>query len=125
MAHVEFPKGIQGVSGTLSSRKYKDIDGNIVTRKVIVTCSKTTGKQRIYLREYKGRSTMPSPKELAIRERFAQAAAFYSALTDADKERYYRLWRKDNLKYNGKKYATLRGYVVARFYANDTLTNKD
>lgn len=125
MAHVEFPKGIQGVSGTLSSRKYKDADGNIVTRKVIVTCSKTTGKQRIYLREYRGRSTMPSPKELAIRERFAQAAAFYSALTEDDKERYYRLWRKDNLKYNGKKYATLRGYIVARFYANDTLTNKD
>ena len=125
MAHVEFPKGIQGVSGTLSSRKYKDADGNIVTHKVIVTCSKTTGKQRIYLREYRGRSTMPSPKELAIRERFAQAAAFYSSLTDADKERYHRLWRKDNLKYNGKKYATLRGYIVARFYANDTLTNKD
>ena len=84
-------------------------------RKVIVTCSKS-GKQRLYLRDYKTRTTPATDNELKARSKFAEAALFYSNLTDEQKEAYSLQWRKNKYRLNGKKYGTLRGYIVALFY---------
>ena len=111
MANVEFPDFMKGVSGTLRSIKFSDG----TKRKIIVTCSKS-GKQRMYLRDYKPRTSKVSENEIAARGKFAQAAQFYCNLTKEQKEAYSRQWRKNKYKLNGKKYATLRGYIVASFY---------
>ena len=124
MASCEFPKAFGKVRGTLSEARKQDIKGRWYTEKLVAYVT-PSGKQKIRIQKYYDRPGTISDKELGLRKRFSDAARFYSALTEADKERYYRLWRKDNLKYNGKKYATLRGYVVARFYACDIIeTNK-
>ena len=102
---------MEGVSGTL--RTIKIADG--IKRKVIVTCSKT-GKQRLYLRDYKTRTAPVTDKELKARGKFAEAAQFYRNLTEEQKEAYSKQWRKNKYRLNGKKYGTLRGYIVALFY---------
>lgn len=124
MASCEFPKAFGKVRGTLSEARKQDIKGRWYTEKLVAYVT-PSGKQKIRIQKYYDRPGAVSDKELGLRKRFSDAARFYSALTEDEKERYYRLWRKDNLKYNGKKYATLRGYIVARFYAYDIIeTNK-
>ena len=138
MASCEFPKAFGKVRGTLSEARKQDIHGRWYTEKLVAYVT-PSGKQKIRIQKYYDRPGTISDKELglrkrfsdaarfysALRKRFSDAARFYSALTEAEKEQYYRLWRKDNLKYRGKKYATLRGYIVARFYAYDIIeTNK-
>ena len=61
MANVEFPEYMKGVSGTLKTIKYNDG----TKRKVIVTCSKS-GKQRMYIRDYKPRTAKVTENEKRI-----------------------------------------------------------
>ena len=112
MANVEFPDYMKGVSGTLRSITLNDG----TKRKVIVTCSKS-GKQRMYLRDYKPRTSKISKNELAARSRFAMISEQIKNLSDEQKKDYQQQWRKNKYMFNGKKYATLRGYVMARLYA--------
>lgn len=115
MANVEFPDCMKGVSGTL--RTIKLADGT--KRKTIVTCSKT-GKQRIYFRDYKPRTTKVSEKEKKARGIFAAAASFYRDLSKEQLEFYHKEWKKNKYMFNGKKYATLRGYVVASYIRSNS-----
>lgn len=110
MANVEFPDYMKGVSGTLRSITLKDG----TKRKVVVTCSKS-GKQRMYLRDYKPRTSKVSEKERKQRSKFAEAAQFYHNLSDEQKNAYQLQWKKNKYRFNFKKYATLRGYVIALF----------
>lgn len=110
MANVDFPDYMKGVSGTLNTITLRDG----TKRKVIVTCSKS-GKQRMYLRDYKPRTSKVSEKEQKQRNKFAEASQFYHNLSDEQKNAYQLQWRKNRYKFNGKKYATLRGYIVALF----------
>ena len=124
MASCEFPKAFGKVRGTLSETRKRDIHGEWYTEKLVAYVT-PSGKQKIRIQKYYDRPGTISDKELGLRQRFSDAARFYAALTEAEKEQYHRLWRSDNHKYRGKKYATLRGYVVARFYAYDIIeTNK-
>ena len=110
MANVEFPDYMKGVSGTL--RTINLPDGT--KRKIIVTCSKS-GKQRMYFRDYKPRTTKVSEKERKQREIFANAAWFYRNLTEEQLKDYHKQWKKNKYCLNGKKYTTLRGYIVASY----------
>lgn len=112
MANVEFPDYMKGVSGTLRSITLNDG----TKRKVIVTCSKS-GKQRMYLRDYKPRTSKVSENERKARARFATIAEQIKNLSDEQKKDYQQQWRKNKYMFNGKKYATLRGYIMARLYA--------
>ena len=113
MANVEFPDYMKNVSGTLKTITLNDG----TKRKIIVTCSKT-GKQRLYIREYKPRSTKITENEIKQRKIFAEAALFYRNLTDEQKKAYQKQWKKNNYCLNGKKYVTLRGYIIARLYVD-------
>ena len=110
MANVEFPDYMKGVSGTL--RTINLSDGT--KRKIIVTCTRT-GKQRMYIRDYQPRSTKVSEKEQKQRDLFANAALFYNNLTEEQLKAYHKEWKKNKYCLNGKKYVTLRGYIVASF----------
>ena len=103
---------MKGVSGTLKTITYNDG----TKRKIIVTCSKS-GKQRMYIRDYKPRNAKISKNELAARARFATIAEQIKKLSPEERLRFQEQWAAAKYMFNGKKYATLRGYVMARLYA--------
>ena len=115
MANVEFPDYMKGVSGTLRTITL----ANGTKRKVIVTCSKS-GKQRMYFRDYKPRTTKVSEKEQKQRDLFAGAASFYRDLSEEQLKFYQQQWKKNKYCLNGKKYATLRGYIVASYIRSNS-----
>ena len=82
-----------------------------------VVASVRGGKQRIYIREQKERTTKIKPREIEIRNMFAKAQAVISAMSDEQKKEYKIQWEKNNYSFNGKLYKTLRGYMMARLYA--------
>ena len=45
------------------------------------------------------------------------------ALTEEQRTAYAREWKAAHYKFNGKKYNTLRGYIMARIY--DDLKNHE
>ena len=75
MANVEFPDYMKGVSGTLRTITL----GDGTKRKIVVTCSKS-GKQRIYFRDYKPRTTKVSEKERAAHALFTKRQAIVKEL---------------------------------------------
>ena len=74
------------------------------------------GKQRLYIRPDYRRRSVPSENELAARQRFAEIAARIRALSEQQLQEYEQDWRNARFKFNGKKYATLRGYIMARLF---------
>ena len=120
MANCIFPKEFGKVSGTLASSKHVDIVGRQYTQKLVASVT-ASGKQKIYMRRYYERCTQPSAAELAARQKFKDAAAYWKALDESQVHAYAGEFRRGKYKYNGKKYASLRGYVVARFCKNDLI----
>ena len=112
MANVIFPDYMKGVSGTLSTITLRDG----IKRKVVVTCSKS-GKQRLYIRDYKPRTAKVTKKEQAARSRFVAVSEKIKNLSEEERMNYHKQWVAAKYKFNGKKYATLRGYIMARMYA--------
>jgi len=112
---VEFLSGIASASGTF--RKLKNGDRIIVTTRKAPTSSKL--RTHMYFRSadsYKRKSPV-SENERKARARFATIAEQIKNLSPEQKKDYQQQWRKNKYMFNGKKYATLRGYVMARLYA--------
>ena len=63
------------------------------------------------------RSTPISEKEIAVRSKFRDASMYWLNLTPEQKQSYHDEWKRSKYMFNGKKYGTLRGYVMARFFA--------
>ena len=112
MANVDFPDYMKGVSGTLSTITLRDG----TKRKTIVTCSKS-GKQRLYIRDYKPRAGKVSKEERAARVRFTAVSEKIKNLSEEERMNYHNQWVAAKHMFNGKKYVTLRGYIMARMYA--------
>ena len=111
MANCKFPAGIEHVSGTLSKKTIRTADGTITQR--VFACMRN-GKQRIYFRKDGPRTTPLSEKEKQARVRFAQAARYYKNLSTEQMDQYRELFSKTGGVFNGKKYSTLRGFIIAR-----------
>ena len=112
---VILPRGIASISGTIS----RSADKKLVAK----TFRKADGTKetRMYWFNTQKRTTPPSDKEVTNRTRFAEASLFYRDMTPEDRLRYARAMKKENYRFNGKKYATLRGYVIARCFQNALL----
>ena len=67
------------------------------------------------------RKSKPTPKEIAARDRFAKASDAYKAMTDEQLKQYQIEWKAARFILNGKKYNTLRGYIIARLYADQVV----
>ncbi|MBO5619105.1 MAG: hypothetical protein J5902_03880 [Paludibacteraceae bacterium] len=117
MAKANF-YGLQNVRGTISKKTVKLPSGEIVTRRMVARLD-ANGQQRIYFQDQRERSTPVTDKEKAQRTRFADAAAFFAALTPDERIMWGDVFRRNLYKFRDKKYATLRGYIVARHMAND------
>ena len=56
-------------------------------------------------------------REIKARVRFQKVTAALASLSEQSREKFYREWKAAKYKFNGKQYATLRGYIMARLYA--------
>ena len=109
--------GIESISGSMKGKNGKKLTFKTYNRlQADGTYKKET---RVYLQQKIQRSTPLSENEIAARNRFSEAATYYKNLSEEQRMAYYKPWKSANYCYNGKKYNTLRGYVIARFYAND------
>ena len=111
---IELMPGIASMSGTLCKAK----DGSRIvfaTRKAATT---NQNKVRAYFRtadSYK-RRTPPSENELKTRGLFANANARMKAMSQDEIEKYRKQWVAANYAWRGKKYATLRGFILAHIF---------
>ena len=109
--------GIESISGSMKGKNGKKLTFKTYNRlQADGTYKKET---RVYLKPKIQRSTPLSENEIAARKRFSEAATYFKNLSDEQRKQYFDEWVRSNLFFNGKWYATLRGYIMARFYAND------
>lgn len=107
--------GIESISGS--------VKGKNGTRLIFKTYKRPSvnrnGKPetRVYLSKKQQRTKPLSENEMACRVRFAAAGAYAANLTDEQRKQYYDEWKRSSYFFNGKEYATLKGYIIARFYA--------
>ena len=107
--------GIESISGTMKGQNGKNLTFRTYNRlQADGTYKKET---RVYLQPKIQRSTPLSENEIEQRKRFSEAATYYKNLSEEQRMAYYKPWKSANYCYNGKKYNTLRGYVIARFIA--------
>ena len=106
------------VRGTISKRTTL-INGKRETTRVIAQVR--NGKQRIYIREDKQRRKPISVNELKARSKFTAAAKYFNSLTPEQIADYLHQFDKDRHMIGAKKYTSLRGYVIARFYKRDLI----
>lgn len=109
--------GIESISGSIKQKNGSRIVFKTFSKPSVNRGSKT--ETHVYLMRRQERSTPLSENEIAARNRFAEAATYFKNLSEEQRMAYYKPWKSANYCYKGKKYATLRGYIVARFYAND------
>lgn len=108
-------RSISGRTGNVLFKTYKRPDGKTETRAYLLP-KRENGK---YGYE---RKAAVSDKELEARNLFKKISEKVAAMTDAEKQEYARQWKKANYKFNGKKYCTLRGFIVAKLYAEEKCT---
>ena len=107
-------KSISGRVGNVLYKTYKRPNGKTETRAYLLP-RKQNGSFGYE------RKTPLSSNELAARGRFTQAAAYVNSLSDEQKHRYCVEFSRNKYTFNGKKYSTVRGYIIARFYAGEII----
>ena len=111
MAKVTLRSDIQSISGRVGNMLFKTY-----------TKPDGTKETRAYRIPYRGngkyyqRSAKPSAGEIAARKQFQNICMAIKALTKEQRGNYCREWVKAKYTLNGKKYASLRGYIMARMY---------
>ena len=103
---------ISGRSGNILFKTFHRADGKTETRAYFLPYNRETGKYG-----YKRKAAV-TQNEMESRGRFRRVSAIYASLSDETKQRYNREWKKERYMFNGKKYCTLRGYIIARLYAD-------
>ena len=104
-------KSISGKVGSLLFKTYTKPDGTTETRAYGLP-RKANGKFGYE------RKAAVTAGELAARQKFQTATMALQALTVEQRLAYAREWKAARYKFNGKQYATLRGYIMARIYAD-------
>ena len=121
MATCEFAGGVKNVRGTICRTVYY-VDGVKHTKSVVAKVTRS-GKQKLYIRDSgeSQRSTPVTAGEIERREKFAEVCRTFANLSEDQKKAYALAMKKTKGKYNGKKYVSVRGYVIARLYNNDPI----
>ena len=112
---VTLMPGVASISGSFKSKNGKKLVFKTYNRK---GCKPET---RAYFMERNERKSAPTEKECAQRKRMADAAAYLYNLSDEQKKAYHEAWLAGGYMFEGKKYVTLRGYIMARCMKNKTL----
>ena len=107
---------MSGKCGGMLFKTYTRADGKKQTRAYFMPkkgYDRRTGK---YIYGY-SRKSKPTEKETVARERFAKASEVFKNMPQDEKMKYDKEWKAAKFKFNGKEYATFRGYVIARLFA--------
>ena len=112
--------GIKSISGAMNVANGRQMVFKTFQRKAADGTTKT--ETRLYMMDRKERKTPLSENEMKARLRFKQATDYFNELNEWQRAEYHHQWRADKYCYFGKKYATLRGYIIARFYKNDLIS---
>ena len=115
MADCKFLNGNALVSGTLKREVYY-VDGVKHIKRLEARVTKS-GKQKIYIRYDVPSNRKPSSNMTMAMSRFTMASGIFKNMPHEEKMRYHKEWKAAKYKFNGKEYATLRGYIIARLYA--------
>ena len=115
---VTLSQGIETMSGKSNGvlfKTYTRPNGKKETRAYILPVKDVspTGKKTY---GYKRQAAL-SKKEIGARNKFTIVSRQIMNLTDEQRQQYANDWRAAKYKFNGKKYVTLRGYIMARLYA--------
>ena len=112
---VELMPGIASMSGSFKPKDGKQL--------VFKTFTRRDGRRetRAYFMEARKRRTVPSVKECAQRRLLAEASQYVTNLSDKQKKAYHAAWKASEYMFNGKKYLSFRGYVMARYMKNEKL----
>ena len=113
--------GIKSISGSMKQKNGTRIVFKTFSKPSVNRSSET--ETRVYLMRRQERSTPLSENEIAARKRFSEAATYFKNLSEKQRMAYYKPWKSANYCYNGKKYNTLRGYVIARYFAGELIEN--
>ena len=103
-------ESLSGRCGNVLYKTFKKPDGSKETRAYFLP-RKENGKYG-----YQRKSPV-SKGEIAARAKFSLVTQRLQALSEESKLQFAKQWKKDKFMLNGKKYATLRGYIMARLYA--------
>lgn len=107
--------GIKSISGSVKGENGSRLIFKTYSRPSVN--HKSEVETRVYLSHKKMRTKPLSDKEIACQARFAEARAYAANLSDEQRKQYYDEWKRSDYLFNGKQYVTLRGYIMARFYA--------
>jgi hypothetical protein len=113
--------GIESISGSVKGLNGSRLIFKTYKRPSVNRPNKT--ETRCYLSHKQVRKTPLSDNEIACRARFAEARAFAANLSDEQRQQYHDEWKRSGYLFNGKTYATLKGYIMARFYAENLPTD--
>ena len=115
MADCKFLSGNALVSGTLK-REVFYVDGVKHIKRLEARVTKS-GKQKIYIRYDTPSNRKPSSNMTMAMSRFTMASRIFKNMSPDEKMKYHKEWKAAKYKFNGKKYNTLRGYIIARLFA--------
>ena len=113
---VDLMPGIASMSGKLKSKSPYGKD------MIFKTFRRPDGKTetRAYFAPKGGykRTTPLSDKEIEARKRFVRFSFIFKQMSEETKQKYAREMKAAKYKFNGKEYRSLRGYIMARLYAD-------
>ena len=107
--------GIESISGSVKGLNGSRLIFKTYKRPSANRPNKT--ETRVYLSHKQTRTKPLSENEIACQARFSAARTYAANLSDEQAQRYYDEWKRSDYLFNGKRYATLKGYIMARFYA--------
>ena len=113
----ELMPGIASISGSFKGKN----DTRVVfkTYRAPSTLRGKKAETRVYFMRKQERQIPLSDKEKANRTRFTAISDAIRQLSEEQRLQYAREWKAAGYKFNGKKYNTLRGYIMARMYKTE------
>ena len=115
---LTLPPGIESISGSMKSKNGVRIVYKTYTKPSIKRPGGKPETRAYFVPESSYQRRTPiSEKEKCIRTQFKAAVAYWMSLTPEQKQHYYNEWKRSKYMFNGKQYKTLRGFIMARFFA--------
>lgn len=112
---VTLPAGFESISGSIKQKNGSKLVFKTFKRPSVNRTTQT--ETRAYIMQKHERKTPLSDNEIAARQRFKEASEFVAKLSKEQKSAFADQYKIAKGRFNGKHYNTIRGYIVARYYA--------
>ena len=112
---VTLPAGVESISGSIKQKNGSKLVFKTFKRPSVNRTTRT--ETRAYIMQKHERKTPLSDNEIAARQQFKEASEFVAKLSKEQKSAFADQFRNSKGRFNGKQYNSLRGYIIARYYA--------